>query len=364
MGGADFILALSAGRFRQMGRSSLASYLPYANSNDVVMKFASRELLPIMQEIPIIFGVNASDPSIDLFEYIADIKEKGFAGVNNFPTVGLIDGNFGEALAEEGITYEKEVEAIKIAHNMDLFTVAFVFNEEQTLKMLEAGADILCVHLGLSVGGLLGATKALSLETSRKTVNRIYQVCQKSRPEVIKMAYGGPIKSPIDAQFLYDTTDCRGFIGGSSFERIPAEQGILATTQAFKDSTEINEDNAVFKVLKGYGRNYDYVEYLLQYIKENYMSTIYLSELAMAAHVSTSYLSTKFKNETGYNFTEYLITFRMNKACEIINELDIPISQVAEMVGYQDYAQFSKMFKKYIGQSPKEYKTENKGKKK
>lgn len=129
-GGADFILALSSGRFRQMGVSSLAGFLPYANSNEIVMDFASKELIPMMKRIPICFGINATDPTINLVDYIDEIKEKGFSGINNFPSVALFDGKFREALEEEGVSYLQEVEAIQIAHQKDLFTVAFVFNEE------------------------------------------------------------------------------------------------------------------------------------------------------------------------------------------------------------------------------------------
>lgn len=150
---------LNSGRFRQMGRSSLAGFLPFYNSNDMVMEFASREIIPLVRDMPIIFGFNATDPTKDMESYIDEIKSRGFSGINNYPTVGLIDGELSKALEENGCHYLIEVEAIRIAHQKDMFTVAFVFNDMQAAQMIEAGADVICVHLGLTGGGLLGAKK-------------------------------------------------------------------------------------------------------------------------------------------------------------------------------------------------------------
>lgn len=179
-----------------MGRSSLASFLCYANSNDIVMDFASRELLPLIQNVPVLFGINAGDPSLHFYEYLGEIKRCGFAGINNFPTVGLIDGQFRQALEEDGCTYDREVEAIRLAHFLDLFTVAYVFDEEQAAKMIEAGADVICAHLGLTTGGMLGAKRALSLEKARQRAERVFAVCDAMRPGLIKMIYGGPSRPP------------------------------------------------------------------------------------------------------------------------------------------------------------------------
>lgn len=358
LGGADLILALSAGRFRQMGRSSLCCFLCYGNSNDIVMEFATRELLPVIPDTPVIFGINASDPAVHLYEYISKIKALGFAGINNFPTVGLIDGQFREALEEEQVTYDREVEAIRIARFLDLLTIAYVFDEEQAKKMLDAGADIICAHLGLTTGGLLGPKKVVSLEKSAMLARRIFDVC-KGRTDVIKVVYGGPIKTPIDMQYFYETTECQGFIGGSSFERIPAEKAILNVTRAYKTSGSLDEDNVVYKVLMGNGRNYDYINYVKQFIQENYRSQIHLGDLAMAAHISPSYLSTLFKKEEGRSFSEYLVRFRMDRAAEFMEDTGIPFVEVANMVGYTDYAQFCKMFKKYKGVSPTEFRKSN-----
>lgn len=362
LGGADLILALSAGRFRQTGRASLASYLCYANSNRIVMDFASRELMPLMPDTPILFGLNATDPNISLKEYIAGIKNVGFDGINNWPTMGLIDGQFREALEEEGLSYSLEIEAIRLAHEQGLFTLAFVFSEVQAEQMLQAGADVICTHLGLTTGGVLGAKKVQSLDRSRILAQQVFNACDGIRPDVIKMVYGGPIKSPLDAKYFYDNTGCQGFIGGSSFERIPAEKAIMNTTKAFKYSENTEEENSLIKVLAGQAYDYDYVEFIKDHIKNNYGQPIYLSELALAAHVSEPYLSAKFKKSVGCSFTEYLIRFRMNKACEYLRKNSAPVGRIAELVGYPDYIQFTKIFKKYKGMTPTAYRIDAVGK--
>lgn len=354
MSGADIVLALSAGIFRKMGRSSLASYMCYSNSNEVVMNFGTRELMPLIKNTPIFFGINATDPTIKLKEYLMEIKEQGFVGINNFPTVGLIDGSFRDKLEEEGISYKKEVEAIKIASEIGLMSIAFVFNEEQAREMINAGAEIICVHLGLTCGGFMGAAKVLSLEVAKQLANRVFEVCDKMNPNIIKLVFGGPIKTPIDAQFFYQNTSCQGFIGGSCFERIPVEKAIIDTTKAFDNVGKYDEDKAILKELNN-GSKEDCVEYVKKYIHDFYMKPIYIRELSESIHISSSYLSTKFKKEVGISFTEYLVTFRINKACEILLNKSIPIKTVANMVAYDDYSQFSKIFKKYTGKTPKEY---------
>ncbi len=359
MGGADFILALSAGKFRQMGRSSMASYLCYANSNEVVMDFACKELLPLKKDIPVIFGLDANDPTIHLYEYLEKIKAWGFVGINNFPSIGLIDGQFKEALEEEGITFDREVEAIRLANFLDLFTVAFVFNEEQAKKMIEAKADVICAHFGFTIGGMLGAKKSFSIEHAKLMADRIFTACNNADYEPIKMVYGGPAGTLIDMQYLYDNTECMGYIGGSAIERIPAEQAIMQTTKAFKSGHGDGQSELMLKMLDRSRKNYDYVAFLKTYIHERYSNDIHLKDLALLAHVSYTYLSTLFKKEVGCSFTEYLVKYRINKAAEIMVEEKIPLVDVAMLVGYRDYPQFSKMFKKYKGMAPKLYRSHN-----
>lgn len=353
-GGADFILALSAGRFRQAGRPSLASYLSYANSNELVSDFATRELLSLIDEAPILFGLHATDPTIDLESYIAEIRMQGLAGIANFPTVGLIDGDFRRALEEDGIRYDREVEAIRIAHEQGLLTLAFVFDEMQTKDMIEAGADIICAHLGWNAGGALGAKKLRTIEESIAIAHRIFRVCRDLAPGRIRMIYGGPVKTPADAQYFYEQTDCQGFIGGSSFERIPSEKAILNTLQAFKNSDEVfgKNSDAADKAMM-----HDYITFIQNHIAQNYQQTITLNEMALLLHLSPPYLSSLFKRRLGCSFTEYLIRFRMNKAAELLRTTKMTVSEIAEDVGYPDSAQFSKIFKKYKGHAPRVYRS-------
>lgn len=361
MGGADLLLALSAGRFRIMGRSSFTSYLCYGESNEIVMNMGCNELLPIIQDTPILFGFFANDPMIHLYDYIQEIRDSGFSGVVNYPTMGLIDGQFGEALQEEGNTYEREVEAIRLAHYFDLFTVAFVVSGEQARQMTEAGADIICAHLGLTKGGFLGAKKYISINDARKISDEIFDACDSVRDDVIKMIYAGPANTPLDMQYMYQNTKCQGYIGGSTFDRIPTERAILNTTRAFKSYGDFDANNPMMRMLDGNWNSGEYVEFVKKYVEEHYMNEIQLRDLAAVAHVSGSYLSVKFKKEVGCSFTEYLVRFRINKAKELFEHRFTSCKEVASMVGYADYTQFSKIFKKYTGKSPTEYVRQYKG---
>lgn len=355
-GGADILLALSAGKMRQMGRGSLASYFSYGNNNDIVMRIGTQDILPLIKDKPVIFGLFASDPTISLYEYIKKIKENGFAGITNFPTLSLIDGKFREALEENGDTYDLEAEAIHLAHFMNLFTIAFVTNSAETEKMLAAGADVICAHLGVTKGGFMGVKKTVSLDQARRLCKDIFTVCKAKRPAVIRMVYAGPANTPIDMQYLYQNTDCQGYIGGSTFDRIPVEQAIVASTRAFKSyDGNLDPDDLHMKIINGNWRSDDYVDFIKQYISEHYMSHIEIGNLALVIHVSPSYLSTKFKKEMGCSFTEYLVRFRINKARELLETKNINCREVAESVGYEDYAQFSRIFKKYVKESPKVY---------
>lgn len=354
MGGADFLLALSAGKYRIMGRSSLASYLSYENNNEIVMNMGIRELFPIIKKVPILFGLFASDPQIALYEYLKEIKASGFSGIVNFPTISLIDGEFRKGLEEEGTTFFKEVEAIQLAHHLGMFTLAFVTNIEEAKMMIQAGADVICVHLGLTKGGYLGAKKYITMERARKITDEIFQCCDEWNQDILKMVYAGPANTPIDMQYLYQNTKCQGYIGGSTFDRLPAERSILNTVKAFKSNGNFEQSNPMLKMVTGELESGDYVDFIKKYIEEHYAIEIQLKELALVAHVSQSYLSTKFKREVGISFTEYLIRYRMNKAKEFLKE-KISCKEVASKVGYLDYAQFSKIFKKYVGITPKEF---------
>lgn len=355
-GGADFLLALNSGRFRQMGQSSLAGWLPYGNSNEMVMEFGTREILSAVKGIPVVFGFNATDPTVKLEEYIERIKDKGFSGVNNFPTVGMFDGQFREALEEEGLTFRREVEAIALAHQKNLFTVAFVFDAGQAREMLQAGADVICAHLGLTKGGFVGAKKVLSLHSAKVIAGEIFQASEEVNRDAIKMLYGGPVKTPLDLQFMYNNTAAMGYIGGSSFERIPSEDAITSITQAFKQTGYLAQDELLAKMIEGVKHHYDYVEFVKEYVAVNYMNEVLFSDLAHVAHISRSHLSTLFKKEVGCTFPEYLTQFRISKAKEVMKVPHIKLQEVADMVGYKDYAHFSKAFKKITGLPPETFK--------
>ncbi len=352
MGGADLLLALSAGRYRIMGRSSYTSYLCYGNNNDTVMEMGQKELFPIIKDVPILFGLMASDPSIHIYEYLKEIRDNGFSGIVNFPTLALVDGQFRESLEEEGTSYDLEVEAVNLAHHLDLFTVAFVTSLEEAKKMLEAGADVICVHFGMTKGGYLGARNYISLEESRRRTEEIYAYCQDKAPHVIRMIYGGSANTPVEMQYLYNHTACQGFMGGSSFDRIPIERALYNTTRAFKSGGSFKEDDPVTALLNGDWHSGNYIDYIKHYIEDNYNREIQLSDLAILAHVSPSYLSIKFKKEMGISFSEYMVRFRLAKAKKMLEESRVGCREIAERVGYKDYAHFSKIFKKYTGLSP------------
>lgn len=354
-GGADLLLALNAGRFRQMGQSSLAAWLPYGNCNSQVMEFGTREILPAAKDIPVIFGLNATDPTINLEEYIEEIQRHGFSGINNFPTVGMFDGQFRQALEEEGISFQQEIDAIRLAHDKGLFTVAFVFDRQQAVSMLDAGADILCAHLGLTKGGFIGAKKVLSLQAAKVVADDIFQACDEIKKGAIKMIYGGPVKTPLDLQFMYNNTETMGYIGGSSFERIPSEDAITNITRAFKHTGGLEHDQLLAKMMEGVKHHYDYVEFVKEYVSINYMHEILFSDLAQVAHISRSHLSTLFKKEVGQTFPEYVTQFRISKAKELLKTPKLKLHEIATMTGYKDYAHFSRVFKKRIGLSPDHY---------
>ncbi len=354
-GGADMLLALNAGRFRQMGQSSLAGWLPFANCNEMVMEFGTREIIPLAAEIPVIFGLNATDPMIELEQYIALIGARGFAGINNFPTIGMLDGQFREALEEEGISFDREIEAIRIAHQQNLFTLAFVFDRHQAQAMAIAGADLICAHLGLTKGGYTGAKKVLSLQAAKEIADEVFTACDDVRPGIIKMIYGGPVKMPVDLSYLYNNTRTMGYIGGSSFERIPSEDAIINITRAFKQTGHLAQDELLVKMIEGIKNHYNYVDFVKDYVAVNYRQKVLFADLAKVAHISRSHLSALFKKEVGCTFSEYLIQYRISKAKEIMKVKHIKLNEVAQMTGFKEYSHFSHTFKRVTGVAPEKF---------
>ncbi|NLM04119.1 MAG: phosphoenolpyruvate hydrolase family protein [Clostridiales bacterium] len=234
-GGVDLIIIYNSGRYRMAGRGSLAGLLPYGDANQIVVEMGS-EVLPVVKDTPVLAGVCGTDPFRIIDKFLQDLKDQGFSGVQNFPTVGLIDGVFRANLEETGMGYDLEVEMIRKAHELDLLTTPYVFDEEQAKAMAEAGADVLVAHMGLTTKGTIGAHTALTLEESAKRVQAICDAGRSINPDIIVLCHGGPIAEPQDAQYIMDnTTGVNGFFGASSIERFAAETGIKKQTEAFKN---------------------------------------------------------------------------------------------------------------------------------
>jgi predicted TIM-barrel enzyme len=234
-GGADLIVIYNSGRFRMAGHGSLSGLMPYGDANAIVVEM-SREVLPVVRTIPVLAGVCGTDPFRLMPVFLAEIKRLGFAGVQNFPTVGLIDGVFRQNLEETGMSYAKEVEMIRLAHEMDLLTTPYVFNETDAVNMARAGADVLVAHMGLTTKGMIGAKTARTLDACVVEIQRIHDAAHAVRDDVLVICHGGPISEPDDAQYVMDrTTGIVGFYGASSMERLPAETAITAQVKQFKE---------------------------------------------------------------------------------------------------------------------------------
>ncbi|CAN9190064.1 unnamed protein product [Alternaria alternata] len=233
-GGGDLIIIYNSGRYRMAGRGSLAGLMPYGNANDVVLEMAG-EVLPIVKSTPVLAGVCATDPFRDMSRFLKQLKDLGFAGIQNFPTVGLIDGTFRQNLEETGMSYDAEVEVMKMAREMDLLTTPYVFNVEEAKKMANAGADILVAHMGLTTSGSIGASSGKSLDECVKLIQEIRDAATKIKEDVIILCHGGPIAKPEDAEYVISRTKgVHGFYGASSMERLPVEDAITNITKTFK----------------------------------------------------------------------------------------------------------------------------------
>ncbi|MFK8082955.1 MAG: phosphoenolpyruvate hydrolase family protein [Granulosicoccus sp.] len=233
-GGIDLIVIYNSGRYRMAGRGSLAGLLAYGDANQIVVDMAS-EVLPVVSKTPVLAGVNGTDPFRDMDVFLDELKRLGFAGVQNFPTVGLIDGNFRANLEETGMSFQLEVDMIAKAHAKDLLTTPYVFGEEDAGAMARAGADIVVCHLGLTTGGSIGAETALTLEQCPALVDAWAQAAMAVNPEVIVLVHGGPVAHPEDAEYvLNNTKHCHGFYGASSMERLPTEVALTEQTVRFK----------------------------------------------------------------------------------------------------------------------------------
>ncbi len=236
-GGIDLIVIYNSGRYRMAGRGSLAGLLAYGNANEIVCEMA-REVLPVVKHTPVLAGVNGTDPFMIPDQFLRRLIDLGFSGVQNFPTVGLIDGTFRANLEETGMGYALEVEMIERAHALDLLTTPYVFNEEEARTMARAGADIVVCHLGLTTGGSIGAETALTLQDCVAPIRAWAAAALSARSDVIVLCHGGPIATPEDAQtILRQCPECHGFYGASSMERLPTEQALTETTRRFTQIT-------------------------------------------------------------------------------------------------------------------------------
>ncbi len=236
-GGIDLLVIYNSGRFRMAGRGSLSGLLAYGDANAIVMDMAN-EVLPVVKHTPVLAGVNGTDPFRVMGYFLKQVKEIGFAGVQNFPTVGLIDGVFRANLEETGMGYGPEVDMIRLAHEMDLLTSPYVFDTDQAKAMAAAGADILVPHMGLTTSGTIGAQTALTLEQAAVKVQELADAAKTVNPDILCLCHGGPIANPADAQYILNNTEgIVGFYGASSIERFPTEVGIRKQTEDFKAVT-------------------------------------------------------------------------------------------------------------------------------
>ncbi|EKN3343785.1 phosphoenolpyruvate hydrolase family protein [Yersinia enterocolitica] len=234
-GGIDLIVIYNSGRYRMAGRGSLAGLLAYGNANEIVVDMA-KEVLPVVKHTPVLAGVNGTDPFCQFDQFLDQLKALGFSGVQNFPTVGLIDGNFRANLEETGMGYGLEVDMIRLAQEKDLLTTPYVFSAEDAVAMTQAGADIIVPHMGLTTGGNIGADTALKLADCVPLINKWAAAAKAVREDVIVLCHGGPISTPQDAQYIMDNCpQCDGFYGASSMERLPTEIALTDTTKQFKN---------------------------------------------------------------------------------------------------------------------------------
>ena len=232
-GGIDLIIIYNSGRFRMAGRGSLAGLMPYGDANAIVMEMA-REVLPVVEHTPVLAGVCATDPFRIMSQFLKTVRDAGFAGVQNFPTVGLVDGQFRQGLEETGMGYDREVDMIAQARAMDLLTCPYVHNEAEARAMAGAGADIVVPHVGLTTKGMIGARTAPDLETAARRIQAMADAAFEARPDVLVLCHGGPIAEPSDvAEVFRLTRGIVGFFGASSVERLPTEPAIVAQVRAF-----------------------------------------------------------------------------------------------------------------------------------
>ncbi len=234
-GGVDLIIIYNSGRFRMSGHGSTAGLMAYSDANAVAMEIGEYEVLPVVEEVPVICGVHATDPRRRMWHWLLQVKEMGFSGINNFPTHCIIDGEFRQILEETGMSVQKEIDTVALARKMDLFTIVYVGNSDEAKAMAEAGADVVIAHVGTTIGGTIGVTgAACSLEEAAHRTQEIISAAKAVRDDIICLSHGGPISTPEDAAYINEHTDAVGFVGASSLERMAFEKSLTELTQNFK----------------------------------------------------------------------------------------------------------------------------------
>ena len=237
-GGADLIIIYNSGRFRMAGHGSTAGLMAYGDANAVAMEIGEFEVLPVVEEIPVICGVYGSDPRRRMWHHLLKVKEMGFSGINNFPTHCIVDGHFRNVLEETGMGFDKEVEMVRIASKMDLFSIVYVAKPEEARMMAEVGADAIIAHVGTTVGGSIGVTEAsCTMDDAIERTQKIIEAGRKVNPNMFFLAHGGPINTPEDVRIILDKTDVHGFVGASSLERMGIEKSLTDLTRNFKSLT-------------------------------------------------------------------------------------------------------------------------------
>jgi len=237
-GGADLLIIYNSGRFRMSGHGSTAGLMAYGDANAVAMEIGEFEVLPVVEEIPVICGVHGSDPRRRMWHHLLKVKEMGFSGINNFPTHSIVDGHFRQVLEETGMGFDKEVEMVRIANKMDLFSIVYVASPEDARQMAEAGADAIISHVGTTVGGSIGVTGAsCSMDEAIARTNEIVAAAKAVNPDLFFLAHGGPINTPDDVRIVLKKADVHGFVGASSLERMGVEESLTNLTREFKKLT-------------------------------------------------------------------------------------------------------------------------------
>jgi predicted TIM-barrel enzyme len=238
-GGADLIIIYNSGRFRMSGHGSTAGMMAYGDANAVAMEIGEFEVLPVVEEIPVICGVHGSDPRRRMWHFLGKVKDMGFSGVNNFPTHSIIDGHFRRVLEETGMSFQKEVDMVDLATKMDLFSIVYVGKPEEAVQMAGVGADAVIAHVGTTVGGSIGVTSATaSMDDALERTQRIVDAVKKANPDTFLLAHGGPINTPADVKYVLEhCKGLHGFVGASSLERMGIEQSLTDLTREFKALT-------------------------------------------------------------------------------------------------------------------------------